>query len=67
MVGRVIAVGNGVSYTQVRTPPTFIADGLVPPDDRSDLGGLLPFAAGPTALLALAVFGVIRFARRHRQ
>ena len=67
VVGRVIAVGNGVSYTQVRTPPTFIADGLAPPDDRRDLGGLLPFAAGPTALLALAVFGVIRFARRHRR
>jgi signal peptidase I len=66
IVGRVFAVGPGLPVTMIRTPQTFIADGLAPPDHRSPpyvyLAGLS--AIGVVALIILAVIGITRSAIR---
>jgi signal peptidase I len=68
VIGRVILVDTGGSFTRPRSPGTFAAQGLAPRDTR----WILPAAAvvlaisGALALVVLTVFGVIRFAIRHR-
>ncbi len=66
VVGRVILIGHGHSFTVVRTPRTFVADGLAPPDTRPDLYAdvAIALAASVAALLLLAVFGITRFVIR---
>jgi signal peptidase I len=61
IVGRVIAVEHGFSMTALRTPRTFVADGLAPADTRLDHYLRLIFlAAGCVAvLLILAVTGLV--------
>lgn len=62
ITGRVVLIGGNGSTREVRTPPAFITDGLAPPDHRPPLP-LAPLGtagAGAIALLALAVFGLIR-------
>lgn len=68
--GRVVLIaGNGsFTFTPVRTPATFVADGLAPPD-RRDVWPLTPLLAGSAglyALLALTVFGLVRLVVRRR-
>jgi signal peptidase I len=69
IVGRAVAVGHLVPTTLLRTPQTFVADGLAPPDHRVPqftwlvaLSGL-----GVISLLILAVIGVIRSIIRRRR
>ncbi len=70
VVGRVILVVHGSSFATVRTPLTFVADGLAPMDTRLGLyvGLAIAAAASLVLLLLLAVFGIVRFVirRRHR-
>jgi signal peptidase I len=69
VAGRVEEVSHGGSFPQVRTPPTFVAEGLAPPDGRTATV-LIPLAVGSLAvlaLLALTVFGLIRTVIRRRR
>jgi signal peptidase I len=69
VVGRVILVAHGSSFATVRTPLTFVADGLAPMDTRLGLyvGLAIAAAASLAVLLLLAVFGIARFAIRRRR
>ena len=70
IVGRVAAKGTGRTVVTLRTPETFVADGLAPPDHRSIPGEswLAAAAIGVVALVILAIFGTIRFfVRRSRR
>jgi signal peptidase I len=61
VVGRVAMVQAG-SFHLVRTPATFVADGLAPPDGRTP-GFVWPLGLGTLAtlvLLVLIVLGIIR-------
>ena len=66
VVGRVILIGHGSSFTAVRTPRTFVADGLAPADTRPELyaGLLIAAAASVAVLMLLAVAGITRFVIR---
>jgi signal peptidase I len=66
IIGYVAAVDRGASVTTLRTPRTFVADGLAPPDSRLAPYVLVSVAVsiGILALLILAVIGIIRFAIR---
>lgn len=66
IVGRVIAKGSGVAATTVRTPQTYVTDGLAPPDHRVSpvFWALLLVTMGVAALIVLAIVGVIRSAIR---
>lgn len=69
VAGRVVVVEHGFSFTALRTPQTFVTDGLAPPDARSDVY-LVPalLAAGSVlALLILAITGITRFMIRQRR
>jgi signal peptidase I len=68
VVGQVILIGHGSSFAAVRTPRTFVAEGLAPADTRLDLyaGLAIAAAAALAALLLLAIFGIIRFVIRRR-
>ena len=69
IVGRVIQVSAAHGWTELRTPATFIADGLAPADDRFPLPFLLLILVG-LALLAVIVqgtAGIIRWAVRRRR
>jgi signal peptidase I len=68
VVGRVILIGHGSSFATVRTPRTFVADGLAPVDTRLRLyaGIAIAAAASIVALLLLAAFGITRFVIRRR-
>lgn len=66
ITGRVIQLGHGFAWTEVKTPQTFVADGLAPPDSRQPapflfLGTAFFLAA---VLLGLGVFGVVRWSVR---
>jgi signal peptidase I len=69
VVGQVILVGHGSSFAAVRTPRTFVADGLAPADTRLGLylGLAIAAAASLAMLLLLAIFGIIRFEIRRRR
>jgi signal peptidase I len=68
VVGRVILIGHGSSFATVRTPRTFVTDGLAPADSRLGLyvGLAIAAAASLAVLLLLAIFGIIRFVIRRR-
>jgi signal peptidase I len=68
VVGRVILTGHGSWFTTVRTPRTFVADGLAPADARLGLyaGLAIAAAASLAVLLLLAIFGITRFVIRRR-
>jgi signal peptidase I len=69
IVGRVVFVAHGSSFAALRTPQTFVADGLAPRDTRLDfyLRLALLAAASAAALLVLAIVGIIRFVLRRRR
>jgi signal peptidase I len=69
VVGRVILVAHGSSFATVRTPLTFVADGLEPMDTRLGLyvGLAIAAAASLVLLLLLTIFGIIRFVIRRRR
>lgn len=66
ITGRVVDVIRSLSATTVRTPQTFVASGLAPPDKRLSPLVLVSAAisAGILALLILAIVGIIRYAIR---
>jgi signal peptidase I len=69
VTGRVEVIVRGRSLRQVRTPQTFVAEGLAPPDGRTPTVEeplALAFVAVLT-LLALTVFGIIRTVIRRRR
>jgi signal peptidase I len=63
VVGRVVLINHGFSFTALRTPQTFVADGLAPPDTRADAYQVLAFliAGSLLALLVLALAGITRY------
>ena len=69
VVGRVVLVAHGFSFTVLHTPATFVTDGLAPAGTRIDIYALLAGLAGLAvlALVVLAVTGTIRFAIRERR
>jgi signal peptidase I len=66
ITGRVVAVIRNLRAATVRTPQTFVADGLAPPDRRLSSLVLVSvlISAGIAGLLILAIVGIIRFAIR---
>jgi signal peptidase I len=68
VVGRVILIGHGSSFATVRTPRTFVADGLAPADNRLRLyvGLAIAAAASIAALLLLALVAITRSVIRRR-
>lgn len=69
VVGQVIFAGHGASLRSLRTPQTFVSDGLAPADTRADYYAWLAFAAVASlaVLLVLAITGAIRLAIRRRR
>jgi len=69
VVGRVVFVAHGSSIAALRTPQTFVTDGLAPRDTRLDfyLRLALVAAASAAALLVLAIVGITRFVIRRRR
>jgi signal peptidase I len=69
IVGRVVFVAHGSSIAALRTPQTFVADGLAPRDTRLDfyLRLALVAAASTASLLVLAIVGITRFVIRRRR
>jgi heme/copper-type cytochrome/quinol oxidase subunit 2 len=63
ITGRVVATGNSVPTTILRTPRTFVTNGLAAPDHRlaAYARWLAVAAIGLVALIILIIFGVIRF------
>lgn len=69
IAGRVVAVIRGGSLITLRTPPTFVADGLAPVDTRAVLpfGWVLLAAGALVALLGISGFGIAgKVVRRRR-
>ena len=69
VVGRVVLVNHGVSFTELHTPRTYVTEGLAPADSRSDaylVLGLL-IAGSIVALLVLALAGVTSLMIGHRR
>lgn len=70
IVGRVVLIASKGSFffIPVRTPHTFVADGLAPPDQRAlwPAAALGTASAGLCAVVALTVFGLVRFVVRPR-
>ena len=69
ILGRVIAVSGPGGHDFLKTPETFIADGLAPADRRVPLT-LVLFAASAVALVAVigqGTVGTIRWAMRRRR
>lgn len=69
VVGRVFLIVRAGRVTLVRTPRTFVADGIAPPDSRVPRAII---AAGVNALAALGfvilvIVGVVRYAIRRGQ
>jgi signal peptidase I len=69
IVGRVLFVAHGSSIAALRTPQTFVADGLAPKDTRLDfyLRLALLALASTAVLLVLAIIGITRFVVRRRR
>jgi signal peptidase I len=69
IVGRVVLVMRGSSFVALRTPRTFVSDGLAPPDSRPDLYLRLALAvpASVAALLILAIVGITSSVIRGRR
>ena len=69
VVGRVVLVNHGLSFTALHTPRTYVTEGLAPADTRSNaylVLGLL-IASSIVALLVLALAGVISLMIGHRR
>jgi signal peptidase I len=69
VLGRVVLIERGSSFVALRTPQTFVSDGLAPADTRLDFYVRLAIAAlaSVAALLFLTVFGIARFVARQRR
>jgi signal peptidase I len=69
VVGQVIFVAHGSTFSVLRTPRTFVAAALAPADTRPQEYQLLALvaAASVALLLLLTVFGTTRFAIRRRR
>ncbi|HTS95141.1 MAG TPA: signal peptidase I [Streptosporangiaceae bacterium] len=69
VVGRVVLAQRGSHLVFLRTPPTFIADGLAPADTRPDfyLGLAIGALVAVAALLLLTFIGTSRFVIRRRR
>jgi signal peptidase I len=69
VLGRVVFVARGSDLVALRTPRTFVSDGLAPADTRPDLYLRLAFLAlaSVAALLLLTVVGIARFMIRRRR
>lgn len=69
VVGRAVLVEHSLSFTALRTPHTFVTDGLAPADTRSDIYVVLALLAAVSALalLVLAITGITRFMIRQRR
>jgi signal peptidase I len=69
VLGRVVLVHRGSSFVALRSPQTFVSDGLAPADTRLDFYVRLAItaAASVAALLILVVFGIARFVVRQRR
>jgi signal peptidase I len=69
IAGRVIQVSAAGGWTQLRTPETFVADGLAPTDNRFPLGFVLLALAlfAVAAAIVQAVIGTIVWAVRRRR
>jgi signal peptidase I len=69
VVGRVVLVNHGLSFTALRTPQAFVAAGLAPVDARLDVYAAMALLAGIAmlTLLALGLAGIIRIAVRGRR
>jgi signal peptidase I len=69
VVGRVEILSDGGSFRRVQTPPTFVAEGLAPADDRTPTVAILLILEGLAAptLLVVTVFGIIRTIIRRRR
>jgi signal peptidase I len=69
IVGRVLLIRRGGSYVTVRTPSTFVADGLAPADTRSAVPALalILVCGSALALLILGITGTTRFMIRRRR
>jgi signal peptidase I len=69
VVGRVVLVNHGLSFTALHTPRTYVTEGLAPADTRSDaylVLGLL-IACSIAVLLVLALAGVTSLMIGHRR
>jgi signal peptidase I len=62
---RVVAVLHDLSISSLRTPRTFVADGLAPVDTRPTIasGWIEVTSACGLVLLGYAIFGILRFIR----
>jgi signal peptidase I len=69
VIGRVFAVIRGGHLIFLRTPPTFVADGLAPRDTRvaPALIGLAVSGAASCLIVVLAIVGITRYAIRRRR
>jgi signal peptidase I len=69
VVGRVVLVNHGFSFTALHTPRTFATDGLAPADTRLDVYLVLALmtAGSLLALVVLAITGVILLTIRGRR
>jgi len=69
VVGRVVLVNHGLSFTALHTPLTYVTEGLAPADTRADsylVLGLL-IAGSIVALVVLALAGVSSLMIGHRR
>ena len=69
VVGRVVLVNHGLSFTALHTPRTYVTEGLAPADTRSDaylVLGLL-IVGSIVALLVLALAGLASLMIGHRR
>ena len=69
VMGRAVLVEHGLSFTALRTPRTFVTDGLAPEDTRSDVYVVLALSAAGSvlSLLLLTITGITRFMIRQRR
>jgi signal peptidase I len=69
IIGRVVSVGSGLPTRMLRTPRTFVQNGLAPPDHRiaAYQAWLLLALAGLLAVIILGITGTIRFVARRRR
>jgi signal peptidase I len=69
ITGRVVFLAHGSSLVALRTPQTFVADGLAPRDTRPDVYARLALlaVASVAALLVLAIVGLTLFVIRRRR
>jgi signal peptidase I len=69
ILGRIVFVVHGSSFSALRTPRAFVADGLAPRDTRLDfyLRLALLAMASVAVLLVLAIVGITRFVIRQRR